>query len=334
MIYIHRTIILLAFLLVFGRPAVSLAQNRSLRQAPLQGYFLADSIEIGRPFQYSLTYRHPAIKDVLFPDTAQHFSPYQVEKVVVFPTQTTGTGAMAVSRDSAVYTLISFETDTIQRLQVPIRIIGDADCTTFWSRVDSVFLRSKLPLAKSDSVRLPTPKLATETDLATLQQQFNYLALATGFSLAGFVAFLVYALFGRTISRQWRLYQLNRQHLRFLNEYNRFCRNINSYTASETANQAIVLWKVYLEHLDSLPYTSMTTPELAEQMADDRVTDALREADRMIYGGSFSPQSQPALRLLGEVATQTYRRAQARLQRYGNANGAMNEPSTETSSIA
>ncbi|WP_080058848.1 hypothetical protein [Spirosoma aerolatum] len=334
MIYILRTIVLPAFLLGFLGPGFSLAQNRSVRQAPLQGYFLADSVEIGRPFQYSLTYRHPAIKDVLFPDTGRHFSPYQVQKVVVFPTQTTGTGVAAVSRDSAVYTLISFETDTIQRLQVPIRVIGDADCTQLWSRVDSVFLRSKLLLAKSDSVQSQPPKLATETDLATLQQQFNYLALVTGFSLVGLVAFLVYLLLGRTITQQWKLYQLNRQHLRFLSEYNRFCRNINSYTASETANQAIVLWKFYLERLDSLPYTSMTTPELAEQMADNRVTDALREADRMIYGGSFSPQSQPALRLLGEIATQTYRRARTRLQLRGSVEASTNEKTTEPSSIA
>ncbi|GAB4027163.1 hypothetical protein [Spirosoma gilvum] len=330
---IFRTINLLVLVVGLWEPKASIGQKIPMKRLPLYGQFLTDTIEIGRPFQFALTYRHPAIKDVLFPDTALHFAPYRVERVVVFPTQTSGVGFNAISRDSAVYTLVSFETDSVQRLQVPVRVIGDVDCTRYWTQTDSVFLKSKLTPSTADSTHTPVAKLATETKLAALQQQFNYLALATGFALVSIVSLLLYGLFGQAIRRQWRLYQLNRQHLRFLNEYNRFCRSINSYTASDIANQAVVLWKTYLERLDLLPYTSMTTPELAERMADDRITDALREADRMIYGGSFTPQSQPALRLLGEIATQTYRRARSRLQGKMSIETSAQGKSTETTPI-
>ncbi|MVM29489.1 hypothetical protein GO755_05555 [Spirosoma sp. HMF4905] len=305
----------------------SSSQQLSLRQSPLRGYFLTDSVEIGRPFQYALTYRHAPIIDVLFPDTAHHFAPYRVQKVTVFATQTTGIGFDAISRDSAVYTLVSFETDSIQLLRVPIRIINEVDCTAQWTLTDTVFLRSKLPVTRLDSLRSVLPKLATDTTLVTLQQQFNYWALALGFLSIALAAFLLYGLFGRTIRRQWRLYQLKRRHLAFLNEYNRLTRTINSYTAAEIANQAVILWKSYLERLDKQPYTSLTTPELAVQMNDERVANALREADLIIYGGTYSPESLPALRLLGELATNAYHNSRASLQ-------TKIDPTTEPPSIS
>ncbi|GAB3943423.1 hypothetical protein GCM10028805_09640 [Spirosoma harenae] len=300
----------------------------------LRGYFLVDSIEIGRPFHYSLTYRHAASKDVLFPDTARQFDPYRVQQVAVFATRTAGTGPSAISVDSAVYTLISFETDTIQRLQVPVRIINNTDCTAQWTGIDSVFLRSTLPMNSLDSSRLQRPKLATDTQLASLKQQFNYLALAVVFLLGGLAALIVYALFGRLIRRQWKLYQLKSRHIRFLKEYNRLSRNINSYTAADVANQAVIIWKTYLESLDSQPYASMTTSELAEHMGSEHITDALREADRMIYGGAFSPQSQPSLRLLSEVATQAYHRCRDRLRTIATPTESTTSEPTETHSIS
>ena len=78
----------------------------------------------------------------------------------------------------------------------------------------------------------------------------------------------------------------------------------------------------------------MTTSELAEHMGSDRVTDALREADRMIYGGAFSPQSQSALRLLSEVATQAYHRCRNRLQKTDPPATSTVDQSAETSSIS
>ncbi len=286
-------------------------QQSPLRQSPLRGYFLSDSIEIGRPFRYALTYQHTPAVDVLFPDTARHFAPYRVQKVAVFATQTTGTGDAAISRDSAVYTLVSFNTDSIQLLQVPVRIINDIDCTAHWTLTDTVFLQSKLARVLSDS-------LATETRLAPLQQQFNYRALVIGFVVFGLVSSLMYGLFGRSVRRQWRLYLLNRQHQRFLRDYTKLTERINAFTAAEIANQAVIMWKTYLEQLDPQPYVSLTTPELAERMNDERVRYALREADQMIYGGTFTPQSQSALNVLSDVATQTYALCRKKLLRTDN----------------
>lgn len=313
-----------------------LGRSQPPMQSMIRGQFLADSIEIGRPFRYSLTYRHSPRIDVLFPDTATYFLPYRVQKVAIFPTQTTGTDAMAISRDSAVYTLVSFETESNQLLRVPVRVINDIDCTAQWTQADTVFLRSKLPPLQRNSTRSKPLMLATETKLAPLQQQFNYSSLIKGLLFIGVVATLFYGLFGRAIRRQWRLYQLNRRHIRFLRNYNQLSQQLNSFTASEIANQAVVMWKMYLERLDQQPYTALTTSELAERMNDEQVADALREADRMIYGGTFSPQSQPALYALRDVATQVYYHSRIRLQGAVNqATENVEQPdSAETSSFS
>lgn len=234
----------------------------------------------------------------------------------MFATKTTGSGAAAISRDSAVYTLVSFETDSVQLLTVPIRVINKTDCTALWTKTDTVFLRSKLLIAAlADSSRsMPVPKLLTETNLAPLQQQFNYTALFAGFLLVSLATLGLYGLLGGAVLRYWKLFQLHRNHRRFLKEYNQLIQNINAISASETAQRAVMTWKVYLERLDAQPYNSLTTPELADRMKDDRVLSALREADQMIYGGAFSVDSLPALRLLSNVATNRYLRYRTRMR--------------------
>jgi hypothetical protein len=296
-------------LLLFLFPLLLQAQPPP-RNAALSGKFLTDSVDIGRPIQYSLVYHHPATTDVLFPDTARNFTPYRIQKVSVFATKTTGSGATAISRDSAVYTLVSFETDSIQLLTVPIRVIHETDCTALWTQTDTVFLRSKLLIADlaDSSGSMPVPELLTETNLAPLQQQFNYTALIAGFLLAGLAGLGLYGLLGRAVLRYWQLFQLRQNHRRFLKEYKQLIQSIDAFSAPETARRAVMTWKMYLERLDAQPYSSLTTPELADRIKDDRILNALREADRMIYGGTFSPDSLTALRLLSNVATNRYQR--------------------------
>ncbi len=273
------------------------------------GRFLTDSIEVGRPFQYALTYRHPATAEVLFPDTARQFTPFRVQQIAVFPTLTTGEGKQAVSRDSAVYTLVSFETSPEQILSMGVRLINARDCTLIQSLPDTVRLRSRLKPRAVAGKRVSQPfRLATDTTVVPLLQQFNYGVLGVVLTGLFLLAALLYVLFRRAGGRQWRRYRLGTEHARFLRDYNRLARNLSPQTAAEIANQSVIIWKAYLETLERQPYASLTTPEIAERTGDNRVTDALREADRMIYGGAFSARSPEALRILADVATQAYHR--------------------------
>ncbi|GAA4448407.1 hypothetical protein GCM10023189_06190 [Nibrella saemangeumensis] len=269
------------------------------------GYFLTDSFEVGRPFRYSLSVRHPAHQEVVFPDTARQFAPFVVRELNVYPTRTDSTGSL----DSAVYTLISFGTASAYLLRMPVYLVNATDCTALWASVDTVFLRSALQTS-----RLDTLQLATTTTIAPVKQQLNYPYLLTALLITALVAGIIYSIFGKSIERHWALYLLYQRHMRFLKEYNRLIRGMDPDTAADTANRMVVLWKIYLQKLKNKSFTSLTTREIVEQIADDRLADALKEVDRMVYGGTFSPQSQAALRVLRDVATQAYYRRREKIK--------------------
>ncbi len=264
------------------------------------GHFLTDTIELGRPFQYALTVRHPAAQDVFFPDTARQFAPFLVRNMVAFPTKTLAD----VSTDSAVYTLVSFEVSRARVLQVPVYLANKEDCTAVLSLPDTVFLRSSLPITNQPD----TLGLATQTELVPLPQQFNYPYLALVATGVGVLIGAIYILFGKALQQRWQRFQLGRRHLQFLTTYNRLTRNLGPESAQETSNEAIVLWKQYLERVEKQPYTSLTSREIADRIQDDRLADALRETDRIVYGGSFTDQSPLALRTLRDVAVGAYER--------------------------
>ncbi|KAB7731887.1 hypothetical protein F5984_06595 [Rudanella paleaurantiibacter] len=272
-----------------------------------QGHFLTDSFEIGRPFRFALSFRHAVTEDVLFPDST-HFSPFLLRETVVLPTRT----ADGISVDSAVYTLVSFSTEPQLILRVPLYIVGSADCTTVYSSVDTVFFRSKLMSARPDTLQL-RPSLK----VVPLRQELNYPVLLVTLTVIGIVVGLIYALFGQALNRQWKLWQLHRNHLRFLRRYDKLVGAIKPETASDLANQAVVRWKRYLEKLEQQPYLTMTTPEIVSQIQAQEtselaspaaVENALKTTDRLIYGGTFTDESGQALQLLREVAIRTYQR--------------------------
>ncbi|MBO0930711.1 hypothetical protein [Fibrella aquatilis] len=244
--------------------------------------------------------RHPVTQDVFFPDTARQFAPFLVQKVAVFPTRTQAD----ISTDSAVYTLVSFEVSRARVLQVPVYLANKQDCTAVLSLADTVFLRSSLPITN----RPDTLQLATRTEPVPLPQQFNYSYLALVSTGIGVLLGAIYILFGKVLQRRWRRFQLARRHAQFLATYNRLTRNLGPESAQETSNEAIVIWKQYLENVESQPYTSLTSREIADRIQDDRLADALRETDRIVYGGSFTDQSPLALRTLRDVAVSAYER--------------------------
>lgn len=275
------------------------------------GQFLTDSIEIGRPFRYALCFQHPIAEDVLFPDSTA-FAPFLVREKAFLPTRSD----TQISTDSAVYTLVSFETQPQLTLRVPLYIVGPGDCTVVFSSIDTVFFRSRLQTARPDTLRLET-----STQVTPLRQELNYPVLLGVLGTIGLIISVVYALFAQTINRQLTFFRLRRQHRSFLREYNRLIRTLSADSATEIANQAVVRWRNYLESLEQQPYSTMTTPEIVQRITNRQPTlpgvsgqdveDALKTADRMIYGGTYTDQSSESMRLLRTVASMIYHQRRA-----------------------
>lgn len=306
---VHSLFMVSCSLFVVNR-APAFAQTLAPSTLPV-GQFLTDTIEIGRPFRYALSFRHPIAEDVLFPDSTA-FRPFLVRDKLYVPTRSDA----QISTDSAVYTLVSFETKPQLTLRVPLYIVGSADCTVVFSSTDTVFFRSRLQTARPDTLQLQT-----STQVTPLRQELNYPVLLAVLGAIGLVSGLVYALFARTINRQLALFRLRQRHRRFLRTYNRLIRNLSATSATEVANQAVVRWRNYLEGLEQQPYSTMTTPEIVQRIANRQpglsgisgqdVEEALKTVDRMIYGGTYTDQSSESMRLLRTVAVMTYHQRRA-----------------------
>ncbi|RRB10811.1 hypothetical protein [Larkinella knui] len=279
--------------------------NTTYAQPP-KGVFLTDTIEIGKPFQYSLSIRHRPRIDVLFPDTARHFSPFLVRDISIFSTKTDARGSL----DSSVYTLVSFETRPTQTLRVPVFLLRTpTDSTVVFSNVDTIQLRERIQTQRPDTLRL-----STDMAVVALQQQMNYPLLMTILVGLCLLAGILFLFFGRSIRTRIRRYQLYRQYLDFQRSFNRLTRGIGPETAHEDAGRAVVIWKKYMEQLERKPFTSLTTREIVESVQDNRLADALKEIDGVIYGSVYSDQTQQSLRILNEVADSAYRRSSVQLQ--------------------
>jgi hypothetical protein len=281
-------------MLFFAPCSASLAQQTKPR-----GLFLTDSIEVGKPFFYSLSYLHAPNTELFFPDTTFDYKPFEIISKKSFPSVTNAAGTATL--DSAIYQLVTFDVSAVQTLQVPIYIFVKGDSTPIFGRRDSIFLKkSNLePILKNEDLE---PSVA----LAPLSSDFNFSKLIGTLAIALGVVIIIYWVFGKDIYKQWRLIKLQRRHLEYLRSFNRLLRNAREKNNIKDAENAIIVWKNYLERLEKKPFATYTTREIIDNMPDDALAQALKKMDGIIYGQVKSNNMDTFLEVLKTGATKLY----------------------------
>jgi len=237
------------------------------QQLEPEGKFLSDSVKVGERFAYTLSVKYPAELNVLFPDSTYLYAPFDLEEKVSFPTLTTG----EVSVDSAVYYFSTFEIDSIQQISLPVYLLTPEDSTAFYAENDSVILEhvvTQIP----DSLAL-----IDNTIYRPVRYQFNYPYLLVGLGIFVLLLILVMIFFGKQIRQRYVSYKISKRHRRFLKGFEEM--------ASESKNPEPVLlfWKEYMESLDSIPYTKMTSKEIVKAINGESIKEPLKSIDRAIY---------------------------------------------------
>lgn len=267
---------------------------------PPKGKFLSDSVKVGLPVQYALSYRHKATADVFFPDSAYNFSPFEMVKREYFNTVTDQNGSL----DSVVYTLISFEVTPLQELSLPVYVRAKKDCTRVFAPMDYVVLNSII----KPNVRIDTLLLKKDTRLIPIAQQVNFpliFLIIIGLLL---MVGMVFWFFGKPIRRQVRLFNFKRRYDDFRKLFQRLSRGTeDAKKRLENIEKAVVLWKKYIERIENKPFTTFTTKEILDNLKDNRLSDALREIDATVYGGVYSSKTIASLQILQELAEGLYR---------------------------
>ena len=266
---------------------------------PPKGKFLSDSVRIGLPVQYALSYRHKATADVFFPDSGYNFSPFEMVKREYFNTVTDQHGSL----DSVIYTLISFEVTPTQELSLPVYVRAKRDCTRVFAPMDYVILSS---IIKSN-INIDTLSLKKDTRLIPIAQQVNFpliFLIIIGLLL---IIGMVFWFFGKPIRRQIRLFNFKRRYDDFRKLFQRLSRGTeDAKRRLENIEKAVVLWKKYIERIENKPFTTFTTKEILDNLKDNRLSDALREIDATVYGGVYSNQTIASLQVLQELAEGLY----------------------------
>ena len=277
-------------------------------QKPL-GKFLTDTVEVGKPFSYAFSFLHASETDVFFPDSTFDFSPFSFVDQEFFTTRTDSVGSL----DSTVYRLVSFDVSAVQAFRLPIYQLATRDCTLVYADPDTVYLQSALP----PSNRLDTLRLRSETEVTLLRRQFDYPVFMVFILSAGLLFLAVYWLFGREIGRQWRIFQLQRQHRDFVRTFARLNRTARERDSTEEAEKAVVVWKDYLEQIENKPFATYTTREIVDNIPDEALEEALKTMDRIIYGQVKSKKMETSLEVLKNVAQRIYQRQRLEIVRAG-----------------
>ena len=248
------------------------------QEVNVRGHFASDSIQLGKPISYFLTAHYPKESSVVFPDSSYSFAPFEFQKKRFVATQTIN----GISYDSVIYTLSTFEIDSIQSLKLPVFVVHEKDCTLVYAETDAVFF-DKAVKSLPDSVQLEKIPLKTNTNYFTVSWLFNYPLVAIILGVLLVILIVCWIIFGKIIIRYFKIKRISKKHQTFLQQFNAAVEKSQSNFSSQSTENALLIWKDYLENLVDIPFTKYTTKEIREQEKDERLGQSLSAIDRMIY---------------------------------------------------
>jgi hypothetical protein len=177
--------------------------------------------------------------------------------------------------------------------------------------VDSVHLKRLLPHPEQidlDSLyqSIPIQPISPKTELK------NVFAAGISFLiLAGFI----YWIFGKAITKLFKRYLLWRRHREFRRTFLRFSRQVaGTPVGLSNLEKAFSAWKKYVEELTKLPFTTFTSKEMLDNLADEAMEKVLNEMDSAIYGGNFSTKTTESVDYLESLATNLYESEQDKIK--------------------
>lgn len=237
------------------------------------GFFLKDSVKIGESVSYSLSYKDRKNRPVIFPDSLYDFSPFELLGKDYFDTQSDSINSI----DSAVYRLATFEIDTVQRLNLPVFLYTGTDSLELYSDLDSIILNQVVTIMP-DSVNM-----AETSAYQPISLQFNYPYWVVGLIILGFITLIVMMFWGKELKKRIKLYRLKKQLAKFQEEFDLEIERLNTETSKIKIETVLKFWKGYMEKLERIPYTKLTTKELITIQKNGSLEETLKSIDKNIY---------------------------------------------------
>ena len=261
-----------------------LSQASFAQEIKVRGGFLKDSVQIGEPVGYYLSAAYPQSLTVLFPDSTFTFTPFEYNSKRITPTST----ANGISRDSIVYYLSTFEVDKVQILSLPVFVTSAKDCTAYESVGDSVYLIELVKALPPDTLQAQNLPLKANTLYEKVFTQFNYIILGIIIGILIIAAIVVWIVFGKRIIKYFKMKNLQKSHLKFIESFTSQFQQLNALFSPEKTESTVSIWKKYLEQLEQRPYTKLTSRETVALESHQKLDISLKRIDRAIYGNQTS----------------------------------------------
>jgi len=239
---------------------------------------MADSVRLGEEVGYSLSIKYPNYMDLVFADSNFNFYPFEYNRKQYFTTSSDS----IISMDSIIYYLATYEIDKVQSLRVPVYLLKLGDSSTIFPTADSIRLKEVIAQLPDSVKQNSSIGAKSNTDLVALHKQFNYPYWLLGLVTLVIVILVVIIFFGKKIKRKLQLYRLQKKHQKFIARFNNLVVKLRNNEAEPEV--VLVTWKQYMERLDKMPYTKLTTTEILEHMETQDIKKPLKAVDRSIYG--------------------------------------------------
>lgn len=260
------------------------------------GYFLEDSIKIGELIPFSLSYKDIRNRKVIFPDSTFDYSPFELFDKAYFDTESDTINSI----DSAVYYLATFEIDTVQKLRLPVYIFAGDDSIEVYSGYDSIVL-DQVVTQMPDSVALE--ETAAYQPVST---QFNYPYWIIGLVFLGIIALIVMLIWGKEIGKRIKLFRLKKALDKFYQLFDEELSHLTNQSSQQDIERVLKYWKEYMEGLERIPYTKLTTKELVNIQQNTSLEETLKSIDRSIYSSLHVEALQEDFDFLKDYSTDRY----------------------------
>jgi hypothetical protein len=239
-----------------------------------EGKFMTQNARIGEEIIYSLSVRYPRELNLVFPDSTYRYDPFELVRREYFETVSDS----LLSFDSAVYYMSTFEIDSVQLLQLPVFVLSLGDCTAVYSKPDSIILTEVIEQMPQQ------PELKSDTAFWDMKRVFNYPLLGVVVACVLVAGLLIFMIFGKQLKKAWLTMKLRRAHKRFTSRFFNLMRNVSGNNPSKSPEFVLAVWKRYMERLEGIPISKLTTKEIYKVHPDPLLRDHLRSIDRIIYG--------------------------------------------------
>lgn len=242
----------------------------------LNGRFLTDRMELGEKVSYVLRVEFPAEEQVLMPDSTGDFQGFTLLNIKTHHSRLSGDYQV----DSVIYELVSFQTDSIQYLSLPIYKFMGEDSSKHYP------LRDSIQLVKTQVAE----DLVSDIQPVPMSYSFNYQLLGIAILVFIFVGYFSYRAYSKRMKLFWKKITQRRRFKKYIQLHNQLLKTFQQTNDVEVLEKIIGNWKEIMSEISLKPINTYTAREVNTLYNDKKMYEALQNIDKAIYSGVFNKQ--------------------------------------------